>query len=404
MSNSASSTCQPAAEALRRPAIETIAVHAGKEIDPTTGAVMPPLYLSTTFERAADGTYPHGYTYIRSENPTRQSLENALCALEGGKCAATFSSGMAAIMSVFQALRPGDHALIPDDIYFGTYKLISEVLAPWGLEYARVDMTDLKAVHAALRPNTKLIWIETPSNPLLKITDVAAVAEIAHAVGAVCACDSTWPTPILQRTLELGADLAVHATTKYLGGHSDLLGGAVIAQEHDEFFDRIQKVQKMGGAVPSPFDCWLLLRGIRTLPYRMRGHCANAMKIAHFLAEHPKVCQVHYPGLESHPGHAIAKKQMLDFGGMLSFQVCPDELHSGQENAQGLAGRTKIFTQATSLGGVESLIEHRFTIEGPTTKTPPNLLRVSVGLENPDDLIADLAQAFAQPVTLYSGA
>jgi len=380
--------------------IETIAIHAGKQIDPATGAVMPPLHLSTTFERHADGAYPHGYTYIRSENPTRQSLENCLCALEGGTCTATFASGMAAIMSVFQALHTGDHVLIPDDIYFGTGHLIQEVFVRWGLEYTVVDMTDLDQVRAAMQSNTRLIWLETPSNPLLKITDVAAVAEIARAAGAICACDATWPTPILQRTLDLGAHLAVHATTKYLGGHSDLLGGAVIAKEHDEFFDRIRTIQKAGGAVPSPFDCWLLLRGIRTLPYRMRAHCANARRVAEWLHEHPRVCTVHYPGLQEHPGHAIARRQMSDFGGMLSFQVCPDTLHSGQEVAQAVAGRTQIFTQATSLGGVESLIEHRFTIEGPNSKTPPNLLRLSVGLEHPDDLIADLAEALAATIQL----
>lgn len=380
--------------------IETIAVHAGKGIDPTTRAVMPPIHLSTTFERAEDGTYPGGYTYIRSENPTRRALEDALVALEGGVCAATFGSGMAAIMTVFQALQTGDHVLIPDDIYFGTGKLVNELFVPWGLQYTEVDMTDLDAVRAAIQPNTKLIWIETPSNPLLKITNVTAVAAIAHDAGAICACDSTWPTPMLLRTLELGADLAVHATTKYLAGHSDVLGGAVIAKENSDFFERVRFIQRTGGAVPSPFDCWLLLRGIRTLPYRMRAHCENARKVAAFLANHPKVCTVHYPGLESHPGHAIAAEQMKDFGGMLSFQVCPDELRSGRENAQRVAGQTKIFTQATSLGGVESLIEHRFSIEGPTTKAPDNLLRCSIGLEHPDDLIADLAQALETPVAV----
>jgi len=373
--------------------IETIAIHAGKEIDPTTSAVMPPIHLSTTFERHADGTYPKGYTYTRAENPTRQALENALCALEGGQCAATFSSGMAAIMSVFQALQTGDHVLLPDDIYFGTGHLVNEVFARWGLQFTTVDMTDLDKVRAATQPNTTLIWIETPSNPLLKITDVSAVAEIAHSIDATCACDATWPSPILQRTLDLGADLAIHSTTKYLGGHSDLLGGAVIARTHDDIFDRIHKIQKAGGAVPSPFDCWLLLRGISTLPYRMRGHCENAKKVAAFLLEHPSVCKVHYPGLPDHPSHEIAARQMNDFGGMVSFEVCPDSLHSGQENAQSMAARTKIFTQATSLGGVESLIEHRYTIEGPNSKTPKNLLRMSVGLEHPDDLIADLEQA-----------
>ncbi|MCE7983116.1 MAG: cystathionine gamma-synthase [Caldilinea sp. CFX5] len=375
--------------------IETIAVHAGKPIDPTTGAVMPPIHLSTTFERAADGSYPSGFSYIRADNPTRRALEEALVALEGGVAAATFGSGMAAIMAVFQSLRTGDHVIIPDDIYFGTGKLVRELFGPWGLHHSAVDMTDLAAVQAAVRPETKLIWTETPSNPLLKITDVAAVAAIAHANGALCACDSTWPTPMLQRTLELGADLAIHATTKYLGGHSDVLGGAVITNAESDFWTRLLMIQRTGGAVPSPFDCWLTLRGIRTLPYRMRAHCENAKKVAHFLAEQPKVAVVHYPGLASHPGHAVAAKQMRDFGGMLSFQVKGDSIHSGLENALRVANQTKIFTQATSLGGVESLIEHRFSVEGPNTKTPDNLLRVSVGLEHPDDLVEDLAQALA---------
>lgn len=378
--------------------IETIAVHAGKPIDPTTGAVMPPIHLSTTFERNADGSYPSGFSYIRSDNPTRRALEESLVALEGGVAAATFGSGMAAIMAVFQSLRTGDHVIIPDDIYFGTGKLVRELFGPWGLHHSAVDMTDLAAVQAAVRPQTKLIWTETPSNPLLKITDVAAVAAIAHANGALCACDSTWPTPMLQRTLELGADFAVHATTKYLGGHSDVLGGAVITNAENDFWNRLMMIQRTGGAVPSPFDCWLTLRGIRTLPYRMRAHCENAKQVAHFLAKHPKVAVVHYPGLATHPGHAVAAKQMRDFGGMLSFQVKGDGRHSGMENALRVANQTKIFTQATSLGGVESLIEHRFSVEGPNTKTPDNLLRVSVGLEHPDDLIADLEQALAATV------
>jgi cystathionine gamma-synthase len=380
--------------------IETIAVHAGKAIDPATGAVMPPIHLSTTFERAADGSYPSGFSYIRADNPNRKALEDALVALEGGVAAATFGSGMAAIMAVFQALRTGDHVIIPDDIYFGTGKLVRELFVPWGLSYSAVDMTDLSAVQAAVRPETRLIWVETPSNPLLKITDVAAVATIAHAAGALCACDSTWPTPLLQRTLELGADLAIHATTKYLGGHSDVLGGAVITNATDGFGTRLLLVQRTGGAVPSPFDCWLTLRGIRTLPYRMRAHCENARKVAQFLATHPKVCVVHYPGLTTHPGYAVAARQMSDFGGMLSFQVCPDTLHNGMENALRVANRTKIFTQATSLGGVESLIEHRYSVEGQHSKAPDNLLRLSVGLEHPDDLIADLEQALAVTVAL----
>jgi len=376
--------------------METVAIHAGKEIDPITGAVMPPLHLSTTYERKADGSYHNGFVYIRGDNPTRRALEDALCALEGGVSAATFASGMAAIMTVFQSLRPGDHMLIPDDIYFGTKVMIAKLFAPWGLISETVDMTDLAAVRAAMRPNTRLLWIETPSNPLLKISDIAALAEIAHGAGAILACDSTWPSPALQRTLALGADLAIHATTKYLGGHSDLLGGAVIAREESPFFDAIRLIQQTGGAVPSPFDCWLLLRGIRTLPYRMRGHCANAQRVAEYLSRHPQIEKVHYPGLPSHPGHAIAARQMSGYGGMLSIQLAPNNLRTGEENARRMANRTKLFVQATSLGGVESLIEHRASIEGAVTSAPANLLRISVGLEHPDDLIADIEQALEE--------
>lgn len=380
--------------------METVAIHAGKEIDPTTGAVMPPLHLSTTYERKTDGSYHSGFSYIRGDNPTRRALEDALCALEGGICAATFASGMAAIMSIFQALRPGDHVLIPDDIYFGTKVMIDKLFTPWGLSSDRVDMTDLEGVRAAMRPNTKMLWIETPSNPLLKITDIAATASIAHDAGAILACDSTWPSPALQQTLAQGADLAIHATTKYLGGHSDLLGGAVIARENSPFFDTVRMIQQTGGAVPSPFDCWLLLRGIRTLPYRMRGHCENAQRVADYLSGHPKIEKVYYPGMSSHPGHAIAARQMSGFGGMLSIQLAPDNLHTGEQNARRMANRTKLFVQATSLGGVESLIEHRASIEGAVTTAPANLLRLSVGLEHPDDLIADLEQALADEVGL----
>jgi len=245
-----------------------------------------------------------------------------------------------------------------------------------------------------------MLWIETPSNPLLKITDIAAVAEIAHEAGAILACDSTWPSPALQRTLELGADLSVHATTKYLGGHSDMLGGAVIAKENSDFFDTVRMIQQAGGAVPSPFDCWLLLRGIRTLPYRMRGHCENAQRVADYLSHHPKIEKVFYPGLSSHPGHAIAARQMSGFGGMLSILLAPDSLHTGEQNARRMANRMQLFVQATSLGGVESLIEHRASIEGAVTNAPANLLRLSVGLEHPDDIIADLEQALADEVAL----
>ncbi|MEI7772369.1 MAG: aminotransferase class V-fold PLP-dependent enzyme, partial [Chloroflexales bacterium] len=272
--------------------IETIAIHAGQEPDPTSGAVIPPIYLSTTFERAADGSYPHGYVYTRSENPNRSMLERSLTALEGGADCAAFGSGMAAAMSVFQALRPGDHVIAPDDAYHGVTRLLRELMVPWGLEYTPVDMDAPANVRAALRPNTRLVWIESPSNPLLKVADIAAIAEIAHAAGALCAVDNTWATPIFQRPLGLGADLAIHATTKYLGGHSDVLGGAVVTREASPLFERLRFVQGQGGAVPSPFDCWLIVRGIRSLAYRVRAHADHAMRVARFLEAHPQIERV----------------------------------------------------------------------------------------------------------------
>ncbi|MBP8292540.1 MAG: aminotransferase class I/II-fold pyridoxal phosphate-dependent enzyme [Caldilineaceae bacterium] len=370
--------------------IETIAVHAGRRPDPATGAVMPPIHLSTTFERQADGSYTDGYVYSRSENPNRRALEETLAALEGGAAALAFGSGMAATTALLQALAPGDHVVMPDDVYFGTGRLVREVLGQWGLQFSVVDMTDLAAVRSAMRPNTRLVWVETPSNPLLKITDITAVAELAHTAGALLAVDNTWPSPIGQRPFEHGADVVMHATTKYLGGHSDLLGGALILRERGPLLDRIRTVQTLGGAVPSPFDCWLLLRSIRTLPYRVRAHSANAQQVVEFLAGHPEVAAVHYPGLTTHPGHAIAARQMQLFGGMLSIQV-----HGGAAAAMTVAANVQLFTRATSLGGIESLIEHRASVEGPHTTTPADLLRISVGLEHPDDLIADLRVALA---------
>lgn len=368
--------------------IETTAIHAGQEIDPTTGSVIPPIYLTTTFERATDGSFPHGYIYTRNGNPNRTMLETCLAALEGGADCAAFGSGLAAALSVFQALRPGDHVIAPDDAYHGVTRLLREVMAPWGLEYTRVDMSDPANVRQALRPTTRLIWIETPSNPLLKIADIAAIAAIARDAGARCAVDNTWATPIQQRPLELGADLALHATTKYLGGHSDVLGGAVVFRAKDELAERVRFLQANGGAVPSPFDCWLVLRGIQTLAYRVRAHADHAARVARFLVEHPRIERVHYPGLASHPGHAVAARQMRGFGGMLSIEV-----KGGEAAAMALAAKVRIFTRATSLGGIESLIEHRASVEGPESATPPSLLRLSIGLEHPDDLIADLAQA-----------
>lgn len=368
--------------------IETLAVHAGHHIDPATGAIAPPIHLSTTFERQADGNYPQGYNYIRDNNPNREALEKCLCELEQGVAAAAFSSGSAATMSVFQALSPEDHIIAPLDAYSGTSSLLQEIFTPWNLSVTFADLTNSAEVQQAIQSNTKLIWVETPSNPMLKITNIGKISAIAHQVNALCVCDNTWATPIGQSPLKNGADLVVHATTKYLGGHSDVMGGVAITKVEDDFFNRIRKIQKTGGAVASPFDCWLVLRGIQTLPYRMRAHSENALKVATFLSEHPKVEVVHYPGLKQHPGHEIAATQMQLFGGMLSFQV-----KGGGEMAFAVAAKVKIFTRATSLGGVESLIEHRASIEGSRTKTPENLLRVSVGLEHPDDLIEDLAQA-----------
>jgi len=368
--------------------IETLAVHAGHRVDPATGAVAPAIYLSTTFERQADGSYPQGYNYIRDNNPNREALEECLCELEGGVAAAAFSSGSAATMSIFQALQAGSHVIAPLDAYSGTSSLLREVFVPWNLSVTFVDMTNPAAVEQALEPNTRLIWVETPSNPMLKITDIGKISDIAHQANLVCVCDNTWATPMGQNPFKWGADLVVHSTTKYLGGHSDVMGGVAITKVENDLFKRIVKIQKIGGAVASPFDSWLVLRGIQTLPYRMRAHSENAIAVATFLSEHPKVETVYYPGLQHHPGYEIAKQQMQLFGGMLSFQV-----RGGRENAFAVAAKVKLFTRATSLGGVESLIEHRASIEGVGTKTPDNLLRVSVGLEHPDDLIEDLAQA-----------
>jgi cystathionine gamma-synthase len=368
--------------------IETLAVHAGHAPDPATGAVSPPIHLSTTFAREPDGTLPHGFIYARSDNPGRRMLEETLAPLEGGAVALAFSSGMAATAAVFQALAPDDHVIAPADAYYATGKLLREVLRPWGLQSSFVDLTDPAAVERAVTARTRVIWVETPSNPTLAITDIARITEIAHAVGARCVCDNTWATPLLQRPLTLGADIVMHATTKYLGGHSDVTGGALALKEDGELAGRLRNLQTLGGAVPSPFDCWLVSRGIRTLPHRMRGHCDGAEAVARFLADHPGVDRVHYPGLESDPGHAVARRQMSRFGGMLSFQV-----RGGAEPALEALSRVRVFTRATSLGGPESLIEHRASVEGPETRTPPGLLRCSIGLEHPDDLVEDLAQA-----------
>ena len=359
-------------------------------MDGGSGAVAASPVLSSTFERAADGGYPHGHIYSRASNPTRAALEQCLAVLEQGAAATAFPSGSAASMAVFQSLAPGDHVLAPDDMYHGTRTQLRDLLQRWGLEHSVVDMTDPDAVRAALRPQTRLLWVETPSNPLLKVSDIAALAQLAHAAGARCVVDNTFATPVLQQPLSLGADLVMHSTTKYLGGHSDLLGGAVIAREDDAFFARVRDFQTKAGAVPAPFDCWLLQRSIATLPYRVRAQAANAQRLAEFLAAQARVAAVHYPGLATHPGHALATRQMRCGGAMLSFQV-----RGGRDEALAVSAGVRLFTRATSLGGVESLIEHRASVEGPHTSTPENLLRVSVGLEHVDDLIEDLRQALA---------
>lgn len=368
--------------------IETIAVHGGRKIDEETRAVNPPITMSTTFERSEDGEYPQGYIYTRDNNPNRESLEKLINELEGGEGCAAFSSGTAGAMAIFQSISPGDHIIAPDDVYHGTKHQLDSIMDKWDVDTSYVDMTDKLSVKKEIREDTELFWIETPSNPLLKITDIEGISELAHSYGCKVVVDNTWSTSVVQRPLEHGADLVIYSTTKYFGGHSDAMGGAVVTKEDDEFFDSIREIQKHGGASPSPFDCWLIMRGIRTLPYRMRNHSENAMKIAKYLEGNPKVTEVHYPGLESHPSYEIAEKQMSDFSGMLSFQV-----KGGKEKAFEIAANVNIFTRATSLGSVESLIEHRASIEGEGTTTPDNLLRLSVGLENPDDLIEDLDDA-----------
>lgn len=368
--------------------LETLAVHAGREVEAGTHAVTPSITPTTTFERAADGSYP-AHVYTRSGNPNRDRLETALATLEGGADCVAFASGMAATAAVLQSLQSGDHVLLPDDLYHGTRHLATQTMARWGLAATFVDLSDLAQVEAALRPNTRLIWIETPSNPRLKITDIRAVAALASGRGILTVADNTWATPVLQRPLDLGVDAVMHSTTKYIGGHSDVLGGAVVMHEgRNALAQSLRDLQKLVGGVPSPFDCWLLSRSIPTLPYRVRAQSQNAAAVAGWLADHPKIERVHYPGLAMHPGHAIAARQMRMFGAMLSVEV-----RGGLAAAMQVAGSTRLFTQATSLGGVESLIEHRYSVEGPGAPTPPSLLRISIGLEHVDDLIADLAAA-----------
>lgn len=372
--------------------IETELVHSGRGIDPATGALVAPIHLSTTFERDGDGAYPQGYVYGRSGNPNRQALETALATLEAGSDAAVFGSGSAATFTLLQALTAGDHVVAPQNVYFGVREILAKILAPWGLQYTLVDTTSLAAVAAAMQANTRLILIETPSNPQLTVTNMRAVADLAHQANAYLACDNTIASPILQQPLNHGADFVIHATTKYLAGHSDVIGGAVVTKTANPLFEQVRLIQGLGGAIPSPFDCWLTLRGLQTLALRVQAQSQSALTIAQWLQAHPAVAQVLYPGLPTHAGYGLAQAQMQAGGGLLSILV-----YGGQEAALAVAAQVKLFTRATSFGGPHSSLEHRASIEAPGTGTPDHLLRLSIGLEHPQDLIADLEQALGRP-------
>jgi len=367
---------------------ETIAIHAGLDIGNPSSSIVPPISPSTIFEIDKEGRKSGDLHYTRLNNPNRNQFETLIASLEGGEVAAAFSSGIAAATAVLQSLKPGDHLLIPDDVYAGNRKMVNTIMKRWGLDVDFIGMTDTGEIKRHIKPETKLIWVETPSNPLMQITDIRATAEIAKESKLRLIVDNTWPTPVNQRPLELGADLVLHSTSKYFGGHSDLLGGAIVSKTADSLFDQIRLTQRMGGAVPSPQDCWMLSRSTRTLAYRMKGHNEHASEVAQFLENHPKVEKVYYPGLESHPQHAIAKDQMHGFGGMISFFM-----KGNLEESIAVVGRSQLIKRATSLGGVESTWEHRGSSEGKGSVSPDNLIRMSVGLEHPEDLIEDLEQA-----------
>lgn len=375
--------------------IETVAIHGSMRAQKAENSpIVPGIELSTIYEHAKDGHREGDLKYSRLQNPNRLELEAVLCDLEKGAEAAAFSSGIAAINAVFQTLSHGDHVLIPNDVYFGTRKLMWEFSERWGLEIDFVDMTNLEVVEAAAKKNTRMIWIETPSNPQMYITDVEAMVKWAADRSAVVAVDNTWPTPFNMNPIDFGVDLVIHSTTKYLGGHSDLIGGAVIAKESGPLMDRVRSVQVVQGGVPSPFDAWMLCRSIRSFPYRMRAHNENASQLAAFMTHLPGIEEVFYPGLVSHPGHKIAKTQMRAFGGMISFLVS-----AGEPAAKKMVATSRIIKAATSLGGIESIWEHRKSTEGPLSQTPDNLIRLSVGLEHIDDLKLDLQQALESSLT-----
>ncbi|HEV8571947.1 MAG TPA: cystathionine gamma-synthase [Actinomycetota bacterium] len=369
---------------------ETRAIHVGQDPEPLYGAVNVPIFQTSTYAQDGVGK-PKAYDYARGGNPTREALQSALASLEGGTRALCFASGMAAEATLLLLLRPGDHVVLPDDVYGGTYRLLARVLSEWGLLFDTVDMTDPDALRKAVRGETRVVWVESPSNPLLKVVDIARAAEIAHQADARCVVDNTFATPYLQQPLELGADVVVHSVTKYLGGHSDLVGGAIVVRE-DELAERLAFLHNSVGAVPGPMDCYLALRGVKTLAVRMDAHCRGARRVAEFLAGHPGVTRVHFPGLPDHPGHEIAARQMRDFGGMVSFEM------GSPEEAIRVAEATRLFFLGESLGGVESLIEvpgpmTHASVAGSPLEVPATLVRLSVGIEHPDDLVADLEQA-----------
>jgi cystathionine gamma-synthase len=370
---------------------ETRAIHAGQDADPTTGAVIPPITLATTFAQDSPGDDPT-WEYARTGNPTRAALESCLASLEGAAHGVAFASGMAAEDAILRTLEPDAHIIIPDDAYGGTYRLVSAVHGPGGLEHTPVDLTDLAALEAAWQQGTRLVWVETPTNPVIRVIDIAAVADFAHERGARVVVDNTFATPWLQQPIELGADAVLHSTTKYLGGHSDVVGGAVLLDD-DGWAERLRYLQNATGAVPSPFDCYLVLRGVKTLAVRMDRHCEAAAAVVALLSGHPAVAQVHWPGLPEHPGHDVARRQMRGFGGMVSFV-----LDGGAEAARTVVTSTRLFTLAESLGAVESLIETPATMThlstaGSALEVDPGLVRISVGLESIPDLVADLDQA-----------
>jgi cystathionine gamma-synthase len=375
----------------------TRAIHAGQEPDPTTGAVITPLHLSSTFAQdGVGGLRAGGYEYARSANPTRTALQECLAALEGARHAHAFGSGMGATDTLLRVLlRPGDHLVLPHDAYGGTFRLVDKVLAPWGVEYTSADLSDLDALRAALRPSTRVVWCETPTNPLLGIADIAGVASVAAEAGARLVVDNTFASPYLQQPLALGADVVLHSTTKYLGGHSDVVGGALVTSD-DELAERLTFTQNAVGSVPGPFDNWLTLRGVKTLAVRMERHSDNAERVAEMLTHHTAVARVLYPGLPEHPGHEVAAKQMRRFGGMVSFLLA-----GGREAALRVCAATELFTLAESLGGVESLIEHpgqmtHMSVAGSALEVPDALVRLSVGIEDADDLVEDLRAALTR--------